>query len=70
MPIVVDAAMAPPQLRECCGLLQELPAIMPGVVARCTRCPTSLLRMTAHPESLLFRFCHSQRNLDVAASPH
>jgi paraquat-inducible protein A len=42
--------MTPPQLRECpgCGLLQAVPALMPGMTAQCVRCPTSLRRTSAH----------------------
>src|SRR5258707_14700995 len=39
-----------PQLRECpaCGLLQTVPALMPGMTAQCVRCPTTLRRTSAH----------------------
>jgi paraquat-inducible protein A len=39
-----------PQLRECpsCGLLQMVPALVPGTTARCARCPTILRRASAH----------------------
>jgi len=39
-----------PQLRECsaCGLLQQVPALRPGMTARCVRCPTVLRRLSAH----------------------
>ncbi len=39
-----------PQLRECpgCGLLQMVPALLPGTTARCARCPTILRRALAH----------------------
>ena len=39
-----------PQLRECpgCGLFQTVPALLPGMSARCVRCPTILRRTSAH----------------------
>jgi paraquat-inducible protein A len=39
-----------PHLRECpgCGLLQSVPALAPGTSARCSRCSTTLRRVTAH----------------------
>jgi paraquat-inducible protein A len=39
-----------PQLRECpgCGLLQMVPALLPGTAARCARCPTILRRVSTH----------------------
>jgi paraquat-inducible protein A len=39
-----------PQLRECpcCGLLQMVPALIPGMSAQCARCPTILRRASAH----------------------
>jgi paraquat-inducible protein A len=39
-----------PQLRECpgCGLLQMVPALIPGTSARCARCPTILRRVSRH----------------------
>jgi paraquat-inducible protein A len=39
-----------PQLRECpsCGLLQTVPALMPGITAHCVRCPTTLRRTSSH----------------------
>jgi paraquat-inducible protein A len=39
-----------PQLRECvgCGLLQTVPALAPGMTARCVRCPTILRRTSVH----------------------
>src|ERR1700731_1528605 len=42
--------MTPSQLRECpgCGLLQAVPALMPGMSAQCVRCPTTLRRTSAH----------------------
>ena len=42
--------MTQPQLRECpgCGLLQTVPALMPGITAHCVRCPTSLRRTSSH----------------------
>ena len=52
MTLVADAVTPlGPQLRECpgCGLLHKVPPMAPGAVARCTRCPTSLLRKTTHP---------------------
>jgi len=52
MRLVADAVSGlGTQLRECpgCGLLHEIPQMAPGVVARCTRCPTGLLRRASHP---------------------
>jgi len=42
--------MTQPQLRECpgCGLLQTVPALMPGITAHCVRCPTTLRRTSSH----------------------
>jgi len=42
--------MTEPQLRECpgCGLFQTVPALVPGMTARCARCPTILRRTSAH----------------------
>lgn len=39
-----------PQLRECpgCGLVQRVPALLPGTTAQCARCPTVLRRVSAH----------------------
>jgi paraquat-inducible protein A len=39
-----------PQLRECagCGLLQTVPALVPGMTAQCARCPTTLRRTSVH----------------------
>ena len=39
-----------PQLRECpgCGLFQMVPALPPGAIAQCIRCPTLLRRTTIH----------------------
>jgi len=39
-----------PRLHECpgCGLIQTVPALLPGITARCARCPTTLQRTTAH----------------------
>src|SRR5262249_3916777 len=39
-----------PQLRECpgCGLFQTIPALAPGMTARCVRCPTTLRRTSSH----------------------
>jgi paraquat-inducible protein A len=39
-----------PQLRECpgCGLVQMVPALVPGSSAYCPRCPTILRRASAH----------------------
>jgi paraquat-inducible protein A len=39
-----------PQLRECpgCGLLQTVPALIPGMTAQCVRCPTTLRRISSH----------------------
>ncbi len=38
-------------LRECpgCGLIQIVPALQPGVIARCSRCSTTLRRARTHP---------------------
>ena len=48
---VADGPSTQPQLQECpgCGLFQRIPALTPGTTAQCTRCPTQLLRGTAHP---------------------
>jgi paraquat-inducible protein A len=45
-----DRPTTPPQLRECpgCGLLQAVPALVPGMSAQCIRCPTTLRRTSAH----------------------
>jgi len=45
-----DRPTTPPQLRECpgCGLLQAVPALVPGMSAQCVRCPTTLRRTSAH----------------------
>ena len=42
--------MTQPQLCECpgCGLLQTVPALMPGITAHCVRCPTTLRRTSSH----------------------
>lgn len=39
-----------PQLRECrgCGLVQMVPALVPGMTAQCTRCPTILRSVSVH----------------------
>jgi len=39
-----------PKLQECesCGLLQMVPALEPGMTARCVRCPTTLRRTNTH----------------------
>jgi paraquat-inducible protein A len=39
-----------PQLKECpgCGLVQLIPALVPGSSAHCPRCPTILRRVSAH----------------------
>jgi paraquat-inducible protein A len=44
------APATPPVVRECpgCGLLQTVPALLPGSAARCARCPTILRRVSAH----------------------
>src|SRR6202048_3296074 len=44
-----DRPTTPPQLRECpgCGLLQAVPALVPGMSAQCIRCPTTLRRTSA-----------------------
>jgi paraquat-inducible protein A len=46
----VDRPTTQPQLRECpgCGLLQAVPALVPGMSAQCVRCPTTLRRTSAH----------------------
>jgi paraquat-inducible protein A len=46
-----EGPLTQPQIQECpgCGLFQTIPALMPGTTAQCTRCPTRLLRATAHP---------------------
>ena len=40
-----------PRLHECqsCGLLQSIPALAPGISARCSRCTTTLHRARRHP---------------------
>jgi paraquat-inducible protein A len=40
-----------PRLHECqsCGLLQSIPALAPGISARCNRCATTLHRARRHP---------------------
>ena len=45
-----DRPTTQPQLRECpgCGLLQAVPALVPGMSAQCARCPTTLRRTSAH----------------------
>jgi paraquat-inducible protein A len=45
-----DRHTTQPQLRECpgCGLLQTVPALTPGMSARCVRCPTTLRRTSSH----------------------
>jgi paraquat-inducible protein A len=45
-----DRPIAPPQLRECpgCGLFQTVPALMPGMIAQCGRCSTTLHRTATH----------------------
>jgi len=50
MPSSADPNLTEPQLRECpgCGLLQTVPALAPGMTARCARCPTTLRRTSAH----------------------
>jgi paraquat-inducible protein A len=50
MPSSADENLTEPQLRECpgCGLLQTVPALAPGMTARCARCPTTLRRTSAH----------------------
>ena len=48
-------AATKPQLRGCpgCGLVQLVPALVPGTTARCARCPTVLRRRSAHlPEHI------------------
>ena len=47
---LVDRPTTQPQLRECpsCGLLQTVPALMPGITAHCVRCPTTLRRTSSH----------------------
>ena len=46
----VDRPTTQPQLRECpgCGLLQTVPALVPGMSAQCVRCPTTLRHTSAH----------------------
>ncbi len=50
MRLSADRPIAPPQLRECpgCGLFQTVPALMPGMIAQCQRCSTTLHRTTTH----------------------
>jgi paraquat-inducible protein A len=45
-----DRPQTQPQLRECpsCGLFQTVPALAPGLTARCVRCPTTLRRTSSH----------------------
>ena len=45
-----DEPSAQAELRECagCGSFQVIPALMPGMTAKCTRCPTTLHRAAAH----------------------
>ena len=45
-----DRHTTQPQLRECpgCGLLQTVPALVPGMTAHCVRCPTTLRRTSSH----------------------
>jgi paraquat-inducible protein A len=45
-----DRPQTQPQLRECpsCGLFQTVPALAPGMTARCVRCPTTLRRTSSH----------------------
>jgi paraquat-inducible protein A len=40
-----------PELKQCdgCGMLQMVPALEPGMTARCVRCPTTLRRTNTHP---------------------
>ena len=42
---------AQPQLRQCdgCGLLQEVPALAPGMRAQCARCRITMVSITTHP---------------------
>jgi len=49
-PLAPEQPATQPQLRECpgCGLLQTVPAMGPGMSARCVRCPTILRRTSAH----------------------
>jgi paraquat-inducible protein A len=51
MPLIADDPAGTVRHRECpgCGLLHEIPPMAPGVTARCSRCPTSLLHTTTHP---------------------
>ena len=46
----LDQRPTQPQLRECpgCGLFQTVPALSPGMTARCVRCPTVLRRTSRH----------------------
>jgi paraquat-inducible protein A len=51
-----EARTTEPQLRECpgCGLIQTVPALAPGTMAQCARCPTTLRRVSAHrPDHLI-----------------
>jgi paraquat-inducible protein A len=51
-----EAQLTEPQLRECpgCGLFQTVPALMPGITARCARCSTILRRTSNHrPDHLI-----------------
>jgi paraquat-inducible protein A len=45
-----DRPQTQPQLRECpsCGMFQTVPALAPGMTARCVRCPTTLRRTSSH----------------------
>jgi paraquat-inducible protein A len=45
-----DRPQTSPQLRECpsCGLFQTIPALAPGMTARCVRCPTTLRRTSSY----------------------
>jgi paraquat-inducible protein A len=49
--LAADAPSTQPELLECpgCGLFQTIPALAPRTSARCTRCPTTLHRASAHP---------------------
>lgn len=46
-----DHPWAKAQLRECdgCGLLQEVPALAPGMRAQCARCGITMISITTHP---------------------
>jgi paraquat-inducible protein A len=47
----IEAPATRPRLHECqsCGLLQAVPALVPGISAHCSRCGTRLHRARRHP---------------------